>query len=426
MATINILPSSLNGTVTIPPSKSLAHRAILCAALSAGKTCIAPIAQSKDMEATIDAIKTLGCVVEQKGQQLLIDSTAGFTKDTVTINCGESGSTLRFLIPVVAALGIPATFIGKGRLPQRPIGTFLQLLPEHNVQCKSDGGLPMSIAGRLTAGTYTLAGNVSSQYITGLLLALPLLTQDSRIVLSTPLESSSYVDLTLSVMSHFGVEVQATDYGFFVKGNQQYASHDFTVESDWSQAAFFLAAGAINGDITLQGLSLSSLQGDRAVLPLLQDMGADIQQTEHGLHVKKSALRSTSIDVTQIPDLFPILAVACAFAEGTSKLYGAQRLRLKESDRIDATVQGLLALGITATQWDDGIELIGSTALHGGEILGYNDHRIVMAFSIATLGLNAPTQITDYESIKKSYPDFFEHYCLLGGNTHVISLGNEN
>lgn len=426
MGTIQIAPASLQGRVAVPSSKSQAHRAILCAAMAGGVSEVVPISHSKDMEATISAVRNLGADAERRGNRLLVDGSGIFSPDRTELNCFESGSTLRFLIPIAAAGGIDTRFYGEGLLPQRPIATFLDLLPAHGVACKTQGGLPLEIQGKLAPGTFEIPGNVSSQYITGLLLALPLLEGDSRIVLTTPLESKAYVDITLDVMAAFGIAVQKTDDGYFVKGGQKYKCRSYTVESDWSQAAFFFTAGALNGRITLTGLRLDSLQGDKAILPLMQQMGAHITVENNTITVEKSTLHGIRIDASQIPDLVPALAVACAFAQGESIICGAQRLRFKESDRIESTIKGLRAIGTQVTQTADGMIIQGGGSLHGGSVHSFNDHRIAMAFAVAALNVAGDTTISGWESINKSYPSFLEDYQALGGKVHVIRMGNKS
>lgn len=400
MSLVKIENSILSGELTIPASKSATHRALICSFLAGGGE-VTPIIPSKDMKATQQAIRAI-------------------MNNEDVVDCIESGSTLRFMIPVAAALGKSVTFVGSGLLPQRPIGDYLRLLPEHNVKCTSEGGLPLTIEGKLTAGDFEIAGNVSSQYITGLLLALPLLEKDSRIVLTTTLQSKPYVDMTLKVMADYGVIVEETDYGYFVKGNQAYKPQDYIVESDWSQAAFFLVAGALFGDIKLYGLDLASKQGDKKIVDILRQFGADIVANDEYVSVKKSALNGIEIDATDIPDMVPSLAVAAAYANGKTVIRGAQRLRFKESDRIESVVSNLKKMGVDIVATDDGMIISGSR-LNGAELDGYNDHRIVMAFSIAALGANGDTTINDAQSINKSYPHFFEDYNKLGGKTNVLS-----
>lgn len=402
MSKVILKNSNLNGTVTMPPSKSAAHRALLCSFLAGGGR-VEPIINSKDMKAMEQAISCL-----QNNEDI--------------IDCIESGNTLRFVLPVAAALGKNVTFTGSGRLPERPIGDYLRLLPEHGVQCTSNGKLPVTIEGKLTGGRYEIAGNISSQYITGLLFALPLLKEDSEIVLTTKLESKPYVDLTIKVLRDFGISVEERDNGYFIKGNQTYLKRDYVVESDWSQAAFFLAAGAIGGDVTLKGLHIDSAQGDKEIVDILCRFGADIEINENGVRSRKSALHGTEIDVTDIPDTVPAIAVTAAFAQGKTVITGAERLRYKESDRIESVVSNLRKMGVKVDETRDGMIITGG-AVHGAELCGYNDHRIVMAFSVAALFANGDTVITQAESVNKTYPAFFEDYNGLGGKANVIGDG---
>lgn len=400
MSVVKIKNSILSGELVIPPSKSAAHRALICSFLSGGGS-VQPIINSNDMIATQQAIGAL-------------------SSDEEFVDCIESGSTLRFMIPVAAALGKAVTFVGSGRLPQRPIGDYLRLLPEHGVCCKSEGGLPLTISGQLTSGRYEIAGDVSSQYITGLLLALPILDGDSDIVLTTKLQSKPYVDMTVKIMSDYGVKVDETDFGYHIAGNQSYKKCDYFVESDWSQAAFFLAAGAIGGDIVLNGLDQNSTQGDKKIVDILAQFGADININNNTVFCKKSVLNGINIDATDIPDMVPSLAVVAAFANGKTVISGAERLRFKESDRIESVVSNLKKMGVCVDETQDGMIIHGGNVT-GAELCGCNDHRIVMAFSVAALFANGDTTITDADSIKKSYPAFFDDYNNLGGKADVIS-----
>ncbi|MGN0522221.1 MAG: 3-phosphoshikimate 1-carboxyvinyltransferase [Eubacterium sp.] len=401
MSIVKIQNSILEGVITLPPSKSAAHRALVCSFLAGGGE-VFPIIDSNDMKAMRQAIASL-----QNNDDI--------------VDCIESGNTLRFIIPVAAALGKQVTFVGSGRLPERPIGDYLRLLPEHGVKCTCSGKLPLSIEGRLTSGRYEIAGNISSQYITGLLLALPILDGDSEIVLTTKLESKPYVDMTVKVMKDFGVSVEERENGYYIKGNQKYIKRDYRVESDWSQAAFFLAAGAINGDVALKGLDLNSAQGDKEIVNVLKRFGADIDINDGFIRCKKSKLRGIEVDVTDIPDTVPSIAVTAAFANGKTVIKGAERLRYKESDRIESVVTNLKKMGVAVEETRDGMIITGSS-VKGAELDGYNDHRIVMAFSIAALSANGETTITQAESINKTYPSFFDDYNKLGGKSDVITI----
>ena len=400
MSIVKINRSALKGIVTIPPSKSAAHRALICSFLSGGGT-VQPIINSNDMKATVSVIEAL-----KSGKS--------------TLNCIESGSTLRFMIPVAAALGKNVTFLGEGRLPERPIGTYLDVLPMHGVAVKSDGGLPLTISGQLKNGSYEVSGDVSSQYITGLLLALAKLKGDSAVILTTPLQSKPYVDMTVKVMGDFGVNVQETDFGYLIHGGQTFNKIDYIVEGDWSQAAFFLAAGAIGGDVTVSGLDMNTAQGDKGIVDVLKSFGAKLEINDNSVRCVKSDLKGAVIDATDIPDLVPILAVLAAFSKGETVIKGAQRLRYKESDRIESVVQNLKLIGAAVKETKDGMIIYGGSLLHSAVLKGYNDHRIVMAFSVAALFLEGETVIDDAQSINKSYPLFFEDYNRIGGKANVL------
>lgn len=400
MSDVKISSSILKGTVIAPPSKSAAHRALICSFLAGGGT-VSPIINSKDMEATVGVIDAL-----KRGES--------------TLDCIESGSTLRFMIPVAAAMGKEVTFVGQGRLPQRPIGEYLELLPKHNVNVKSDGGLPLTISGQLKNGSYEISGDVSSQYVTGLLLALADLEGDSAVILTTSLQSKPYVDMTVKVMKDYGVEIKETDFGYLIHGGQEFKRLDYTVEGDWSQAAFFLVAGAVGGDVTVSGLDMNTTQGDKGILDVLKSFGAEIELKENSVRCVKSRLKGCVVDATDIPDLVPIVAALGTFSGGKTIIKGAQRLRYKESDRIKSVVDNLKLIGADVTETEDGMIINGSARLHSARLKGYNDHRIVMAFSVAALFLDGETVIDDAESINKSYPAFFKDYNKIGGKAYVL------
>ena len=399
MRIAKIQKSNISGTVQVPPSKSAAHRALICSFLAGGGN-VSPLIDSKDMQATLGVISAL-------------------QDDKPVADCIESGSTLRFMIPVAAALGKTVKFVGRGKLPERPIGDYLRLLPEHGVKCDCTGTLPLTVSGKLTPGRFEIAGNVSSQYITGLLLALPILDGDSEIVLTTELQSKPYVDMTLKVMADFGVKVEERENSYFIPGNQVYQKRDYTVEADWSQAAFFMVAGALFGDVALTGLDVNSTQGDKKIADILKKFGADVAVSNDSVVVKKSQLHGIEINATDIPDMVPSLAVAGIYASGKTVITGAQRLRYKESDRIESIVYNLKKLGAYVEETADGMIITGST-LHAANMKGFNDHRIVMAMTVAATGVDGLSTIDDAQSINKSYPDFFNDFNSIGGNANVF------
>ena len=409
MSNVRLSPARLCGTLTVPPSKSAAHRAVLCAAL-AGQGGILPKGEtlSDDIAATEAAAANL------------LD---GGSK-SVTLDCRESGSTLRFLIPLAAALGRETTFTGRGRLPERPVGVYLACLPPRGVRFKTAGGLPLTVSGRLSPGEFRLPGDVSSQFVTGLLLALPLLDGDSSIVLTSPLESAAYVELTLQAMRAFGVTAERTPSGWRVPGRQHYRPNPgFTLERDWSQAAFFLAVGMLGGPVSLRGLNPASAQGDRAAETLFRRFGAKLEWRSGILTAGAGASPAAvpDIDASQIPDLVPVLAAAAALLPGKrTRIVRAGRLRLKESDRLAAMAEGLNRLGGHVRELPDGLEIDGVERLRGGRAEGFGDHRVVMALAVAALRAESETVVTDAESIRKSYPGFFRDYNCLGGNAYVM------
>ena len=416
-------PGTLRGTVRVPASKSAAHRALICAALADGLTTLHINALNDDIEATAECLMSLGALIdyfERKGIMAVrtIEAAPGLTRpvagvagkaashadltQTVTLDCGESGSTLRFLLPLVCALGAKARFIGHGRLPQRPNQALAEALTAHGAAIDSCL-LPMRAAGPLRGGLWELPGDVSSQYVTGLMFALPLLSEDSEIRLTTPLQSAAYVDMTVDMLDRFGVSVIPTASGWIVPGGQVYRTpEELTVEGDWSAAAFWYAANALGSSVEIDGLSGRTVQGDRAVAEL---MGA------------------REIDVSGVPDLAPALAAAAAALPQRTVITGAARLRLKESDRLQALADMIRALGGQAEITGDSLTIQGVTQLRGGVVNGYNDHRIVMAAAVLATRAGGPVTITGAEAVNKSYPDFFRDFANLGGRAHVEQPG---
>lgn len=321
------------------------------------------------------------------------------------IDCGESGSTLRFIIPIAAALGVKTTFIGHGKLPQRPITPYLEELPKHGVSFDYSGTMPFTVSGKLTAGEYRIGGDISSQFITGLIFALSVTEGDSSIVLTSHLESKPYVDITVSCLADFGCAVTETDNGYAVRGRERLAPCSCEVEGDWSQAAFFEVANALGSSVDIQGLNEKSVQGDKKILEICRDM----------VYNKNGILKSFELDCSDIPDLVPILAVLASFCQGTSRIYNVARLRIKESDRLAAMTECLNKLGGRVTANEDSLVIEGVDHLIGGEIDSFNDHRIAMAMAIASTRCTAPLRINGAECVSKSYPDFWEDFRRLGG-----------
>ena len=422
MSDVKFSPFVPNGTVNVPPSKSDVHRAIICAAMANGVSRISPVALSNDIKATIGCIKALGADAVLENNVLTVDGTNMYKNKTALLDCGESGSTLKFFIPIAAVGNINATFVGKGKLPQRPIGIFTEALPKAGTVCKTEGGLPLEIKGQLKSGIFEIPGNVSSQFITGLLLALPILEGDSEIVLTSPLESVGYIAMTIRTMKQFGVNIQATEKGWHIKGGQSYKTCDYTTDGDWSQAAFFMVLGAVSGKVTVKGVAKDSTQGDKKCAEILARFGAKVTQLDNEVTVEKGKLKAITVDASQIPDLVPVLSVCAAFAEGTTKIINAERLRIKECDRLKATAELLNNLGGKVKELSDGLEITGVSSLKGGNVNGYNDHRIVMSAAVCAARSDEDITATFAMSINKSYPDFYIDYNSIGGKANVLDL----
>lgn len=413
-----ITKGKIDGAASAPPSKSDAHRRIICAALS-GRGAIRGVSLSEDIRATLDAVRLCGVRAVLNGGEVSFKEENS-TENTV--DCGESGTTLRLMMPVAAALGAKCTFAGRGRLPDRPLGVYAEVLPAHGVSM-SRTRLPVTLSGTLTGGEFAVRGDSSSQFISGLLLALPLIAEDSRITLTSPLESAGYVDMTLAAMRDAGVTAMRDAEGWRIPGGQRYAPCDIEIEGDWSQAAFLLAMGAIGGGISVSGLRHDSRQGDRAAEEIFREMGADIFWNGDTLICNKSRLQAVKINAADIPDLVPVLAAAASLAEGETVISGAARLREKESDRLEAMTRVLGGLGADIRETADGLVIKGKAVLAGGEADGCNDHRVVMSAAVAALGCAAPVTITGTQAVMKSWPDFWEVYNLCGGEARVIDHG---
>lgn len=409
---VKITPSKLSGTVEIPSSKSFAHREIICASLSKGTSVISGVSFSKDIYATLSAMESLGAEYSIQDDTITIKGIST-PKDTATIDCCESGSTLRFIIPIVSALGVSATLKGQGRLPERPITPFIRELPKKNVSFDYNNTMPFFMSGKLTSGTFELEGDISSQFITGLLFALPLLEGNSKIVITSELQSKPYVDMTIQSISNFGVSIEETEYGYYVKGNQEYKPLNHKVEGDYSQSAFFYVANAIGNDIILQNLLENSIQGDKKIVEICEN--SCYNRTDNRLN-------TYTINATNIPDLVPILAVLGCFGDDTSKIVGAERLKIKESDRLIATADALNRIGGKVTPTDDGLIIEPIEHFTGGTVDGFGDHRIVMATAIASTRSTGDITIIGANAIEKSYPNFFRDFKNLGGILNVINV----
>ncbi|MDL2237798.1 3-phosphoshikimate 1-carboxyvinyltransferase [Christensenellaceae bacterium OttesenSCG-928-K19] len=406
-----VFPARLEGDITIQPSKSVLHRLIICAALATGESEIRNVLLSDDISTTLSALAAMGfCEYEIDKDRCVI--RGGLQKPTEqVIDCGESGSTLRFLIPL-AFDGQRRVFIGRGRLMQRPMLPYEKLFAKCGY-CKTETGIEM--CGTLRPGTFELPGDVSSQFVSGLLYALPRLGRTSKIKVNGTLESAPYVALTRQCQALFGVNSIVMEKGFKVKGGQAYRPADVCAEGDYSHAAFFAAAAAIGGNVTFRGLKKDSLQGDKAIFNIIQLMGADVKWDGNIVTVVHSSLKPVELDVSDIPDLVPVLAVLGCAANGKTKLLNAARLRFKESDRLHAMATELEKLGANIVEYEDSLVINGTGELTGGQAHTHGDHRIAMALAVASCIAKEAILLDEPDVVKKSAPRFYEEFSQLGG-----------
>ena len=388
-----LIPAPIRGTVPAIASKSMAHRLLICAALAKDPTEVVCSTTSKDIEAT------RACLAAMK---------AGKTP----LPCGESGSTLRFLLPVAAALGLKTAFFMEGRLPDRPLAPLDEELTKHGATLRRDGPI-LHVSGKLSPGDYTLPGNVSSQYISGLLFALPLLDGPSTLTVTGKIESAPYIQMTLDALRQFGIHITIEEQVYHIPACGYRSPGTVQVEGDWSNAAFWLCAGALTGPVTVTGLDACSLQGDKAVIEILKQFGAVCEQHGDAFTVSPAPLHAIEIDAAAIPDLVPVLSIVAAKAEGTTRICNAGRLRLKESDRIETVCHLLRSLGRSAEETADGLLISGGPPLSGGTADSFNDHRIAMSAAIASSICLAPVTVTGAEAVNKSYPHFWDDHAQL-------------
>ena len=414
-------PARIGGTVSAPPSKSMAHRAVLCSALARGTSHIENLEFSKDISATLAAAGQLCARVESGPADVLVEGLGHFRPVFGPVDCCESGSTLRFLIPLASLTGQSITFVGRGRLMERPQSVYETLYRAQNLHFEQANG-QLTVAGSLRSGEYTLAGNVSSQFISGLLFALPLLAGDSTLHLIPPVESRSYIEMTRAAQAAFGVTSHwLDDTTLCIPGGQQYHPRDYIVEGDYSQAAFLAVLGAVKGGITLTGLAAETLQGDAAILDILRRCGAKFTRTEAGLVFEQAPLHGVDIDLADCPDLGPVLMVLGLLCEGTTVIRNAERLRIKESDRIAAMEAELRACGGVLSSEGGTITVQGcKPRLHAPEapLSGHNDHRVVMSLTVLALAADIPLAINEAEAVQKSWPHFFDALKPLGVEVH--------
>lgn len=409
---VNLFPS---GRIQMPPSKSAAHRAIICAGLAKGESLLENVSLSGDIAATAECMRGFGAKIgydsDNRGMAVSGSDIVEMTDNSRRFDCGESGSTLRFLLPIAAMLPFDSVFTGRGRLMSRPIEPFLNALVNCGAAVSLTDG-ELTVSGSITPGEYLLPGDISSQFVSGLLMSLPLLRGDSEIILTTPLQSSGYVELTLEIMSAFGVNIGYTGMNrFYVPGGQSYTPRRFRIEGDYSNAAFFLAASALGAECECLGLSLDSKQGDRKILDILKDIGADLTYGDSGGVITRAGkLNTQKINISDIPDLLPPLAVLAAVSEGTSRFEGAERLRYKESDRLETVSAVLKSLGADISVFGGVMTVKGKPSLRGGTVSSFGDHRIAMMSAVAAIRCAGGVSIDDPDCVKKSYPEFWKDF----------------
>lgn len=414
-------PALLAGVAEAPASKSEAHRLMICAGLTAGETTLTGYMDSADMAATRRCLRALGASTERGEDWLTLRGRARKPAKLPVLDCGESGSTLRFFVPIALAVAGGGVFRMHGRLGQRPMDVYRDLFVPRGVRWRMgvgcDGAAELTVQGMLEAGNYVLPGNVSSQFVSGLLFALPLLKEDSTLQVQPPVESAGYIRMTVEAIAKSGVTMdEVAPFKWRIPGNQVYEAHDGRLSGDYSQAAVLLCASAMGHDVKVTGLAAETTQGDRAVLKHLAALGAQVTETADGVRVTAEALHGATLDMADCPDIAPILALVCQLAEGESRLTGCGRLRIKECDRLAATVEILNLLGGNAKAEGNDIVIHGVKQLRGGVTLpDYSDHRMVMLAAIAAAKAAAPVTVRGTEALNKSWPEFVSVYRQLGG-----------
>ena len=404
------------GHVHAPPSKSQAHRLLLCAALSTRACLLHLDARNDDIDATIRCLQALGAGFVQSGNSLRVEPIKTLQHD-VCLDVGESGSTLRFLLPVLGALGVRAQIRMHGRLPERPLTPLQELLEEHGMHLNRSGDM-LLVCGTLQPGLYSIAGNVSSQFISGLLFALPLLSSGSTLTVTDEIQSAQYIAMTEDALAHSGIRIHRQGQSYSIPGPQRgILPKQLTVEGDWSGASAFLCMGALSPNgICVDGLRPDSLQADRMILDVLRALGADVRWDTSSVSVRKNRLHGCTIDAAQIPDCIPPVAVLAACASGQTQIVHAERLRLKETDRLKTTARLIRSLGGHVQETSDGLTIQGSGALTGGSADACGDHRIAMSAAVAACGSRGPVSVAGVECVSKSYPRFWEDFAVLKGD----------
>lgn len=422
---VKIKPNAINGELKSIPSKSLLHRVIILSGISKDReTKLENVNTiSKDIEATLTCMEKLGAKIKVEGDSIRIASLGNIKKSKVELHCRESGTTLRLLLPLVSTFSKTATVDCSEGLRKRPIRELIETLEESGLYFE-EKEFSIKISGNVNSDFFRISGDISSQYVSGLLLLSSLLDQKSSIYLTTKLESRAYVNITIKVLRDFGIIVNELEEGVFeIYGERDkiLPPKEYQIEGDWSNAAFFIAGGCLGDSIKMYGLNLESSQGDKKVVQILKKAGAILTCSDDCISSNGSHLNSFEVDFSETPDLFPILSVVAALSKGQSVLKGGERLKLKESNRIESTFQMLKSLGADVKKRDDGLIIQGREILDGGIVNSFNDHRIVMSATMASIICKEPVSIVNAGAVKKSYPNFFDDFKKVGGFFDVIS-----
>ena len=419
-----VTPSKISGELSAVSSKSNSHRLLIASALSDTTTKIHCKTVSDDTLATADCLRSLGAKISYDAGLFTVSPKANSIRNT--LYCNESGTTLRLLLPIAAAIGGEWIFDMRGRLPERPLSPLKEELMSHGIAFEHLDTNKLKISGKLAPGRYTMIGNVSSQFVSGLLYALSILNGESTLEITGKIESLPYVNMTLDTLRSFGASIEQNENIFKISGGILKSNGEVFVEGDWSNSAFSLCAAAISkSQLTLTNISAKTRQGDSQILDILKKFGAIVNVTENKINIKGNTLVATDIDATDIPDLVPIIAVVASVAKGSTKISGASRLRIKESDRLQTTYEMLLNLGADIRMLDDGFIINGKECLCGGEVSSHNDHRIAMSACIASLVCKENVIINDAGAVKKSYPHFYDDMRKIGFNISTISEGDK-
>jgi len=416
---VSIEASGIRGTIAAAPSKSLMQRAVASALLAEGESEIINPSFCDDALAALEMAKCLGAEINQSGGRLLIKG--GYKPVCNDIFCGESGLGVR-VFSVLASLHNEWIQIkGSGSLLKRPLDMLSDTLSKMGVQIITNRGfLPVKIKGPLKEGVFPVDGSVSSQFLSGLLIALPVLEKDSKLIVSN-LNSKMYIDLTTGVLKHFGINVINEGYSIFtIPGSQKYLPAEYTVEGDWSGAAFFLVLAAIAGEITLKNISYRSFQPDRMIIDILRKAGADVETGENEIRVKRNGLIAFEADVSDCPDLAPPLAVLASFCSGRSVIKGTQRLKVKESNRGEVLMKEMSKLGVNIFNYENRIVIEGPATVCSGEVDSHADHRISMALTSLSVASEGKVVINGAESVNKSYPSFYRDIAALGVKMEIL------